>query len=92
MVWLAYSEVFVLVDDNLLSENPASCVACVHFPACVPSVLLDGELAELPLSYEEFFTLRSLAEDKEKILKEIMVERGRIGFVVQALSTHLERR
>lgn len=69
-----------MVDDDSLPGKPDSCPVCVHFTACVTSVLGEEELDDLHLTEEEFVILRRSVEDKKNLLR-MMVERSRIVFL-----------
>lgn len=87
---LVSSEVFVVVDDATLPEDNASCVGFVRCPPYFDSVLPEDELDTLPLRDEEFVRFPRPVEDKNNLLKSI-IERRRIGFLVQVLRTDVER-
>lgn len=82
VVSLEYSERFLAVDDDGLSEDPACSLVCVYFLEFSPSVLPEHELNALVLRGEEFVILHRFIEDEENMLK-MMGGCGRVGFVVQ---------
>lgn len=60
-----------------------------RFYGVFASVLREEELDALPLRVEEFVIVSRSVEDEKNLLKMI-VERGRIGYVVQVLRTDIE--
>lgn len=65
-------------------------LVCVRFLSVFAFALGEDELDAVPFRVEEFVILSRSVED-EKNLMTMMVERGRIGFVVQMLRTDVER-